>query len=244
QNGAATLSGLVEMYHERKRRGEIPDEEITFIMVTGDGGTDIGLGPVVGAAIRGHPMIILEYDNQGYMNTGGQLSYATPMGENTATSHVGPCQPGKRFHHKDTAQIMAATYAPYVFTSVEGLGTDLIRKAAKAQWYARRGGFVYGKVLTVCPLNWRYDERLGTRVVKTAVECCLFPLYEVENGITSITYDPEKRGKRIPVADWLGMMGRSKHLLKPEHAGTLEAIEKEVERRWRRLKAMHEHPFL
>jgi pyruvate ferredoxin oxidoreductase alpha subunit len=189
-------------------------------------------------------MILLEYDNQGYMNTGFQLSYATPLGHATATSHVGPHEAGKLFHHKDTAQIMAATHIPDAFTSVEGLGTDLVRKGAKAQWYARHKGFVFGKVLSACPLSWRYDERLGTKVVKAAVDCCFFPVYEVENGITTISYDPEEQGKRIPVAQWLGMMGKSRHLLQPEHAESLQSFEKEVERRWRRLKAMHEHPLL
>jgi len=244
QNGAATLSGVVEMYRERLRRQEIPPDEITFIMISGDGGMDIGMGPTIGAALRGHPMIVLEYDNEGYMNTGNQLSYATPLGHASSTSHVGPAQSGKGFQHKDTAQIMAATHIPYVFTSVEGLGTDLTRKAAKAQWHVRQGHFVYGKVLSVCPLSWRYDERLGTEVAKAAVDCCFFPVYEVENHKTTISYDPEQRQKRIPVTQWLGMMGKSKHLLGPEYAGVLKAFEDEVERRWRRLKAMHEHPLL
>ncbi|MBI5342025.1 MAG: pyruvate synthase, partial [Deltaproteobacteria bacterium] len=66
QNGAATLSGVVEMFEERKKRGEIPkDEKITFLMVTGDGGHDIGIGPSLGAAARNSRMIIIEYDNQG-----------------------------------------------------------------------------------------------------------------------------------------------------------------------------------
>lgn len=244
QNGAATLSGVVEMYRERIRRGELGDEEITFIMVSGDGGMDIGMGPVIGSALRGHPMIVLEYDNQGYMNTGHQLSYATPLGHATSTSHIGPAERGKGFHHKDTTQILAACHIPYVFTSVEGLGTDLVRKGAKAQWYTRHGGFAYGKVLSVCPLSWRYDERLGTKVVKAAVDCCFFPVYEVENGVTTINYDPDQQGKRIPVSQWLGMMGKSKHLVRPEYAATLQASEQEVERRWKRLKAMHEHPLL
>ncbi len=244
QNGAATLSGLLEMYRERIRRGELDDKNITFIMVSGDGGMDIGVGPTIGVALRGEPMIVLEYDNQGYMNTGNQQSYSTPLGHFTTTSHVGPAQSGKGFHHKDSAQIMSGTHIPYVFTSVEGLGTDLVRKAAKAQWYARHGNFVYGKVLSVCPLSWRYEERLGTKVVKAAVDCCFFPVYEIENGHTAITYDPEERGKNIPISQWLGMMGKTRHLLKPEYAATLQTLETEIQRRWRRLKAMHEHPLL
>ena len=39
-------------------------------MITGDGGMDIGMGPAIGTALRNHKMIILEYDNEGYMNTG------------------------------------------------------------------------------------------------------------------------------------------------------------------------------
>jgi pyruvate ferredoxin oxidoreductase alpha subunit len=245
QNGAATLSGLVEMYRERKRRGELPEDlEITFVMVTGDGGMDIGMGPTIGAAIRGHPMIVLEYDNEGYMNTGNQLSYSTPLGHATTTSHVGPKRVGKWFHHKDMAQIMAATGIPYVFSSVEGLGTDLIRKGAKSQWHARQGHFVYGRVLSVCTLSWRCDEESGTKLVQAAADCCFFPIYEVENGKTTINYDPEQKKRRIPVADWLAMMGKTKHLLKPENAECLREIEEEVERRWVRLKARHAHPLL
>ena len=51
-------------------------------------------------------------------------------------------------------------------------------------------------------------------------------------------------GKRIPVSQWLDMMRKTKHLLEPEHAATLQALEAEIERSWRRLKAMHEQPLL
>lgn len=245
QNGAPTLSGLVEMFEEKKRRGEIDvGEDITFVMITGDGGMDIGMGPAIGTALRNHKMIILEYDNEGYMNTGSQLSYSTPLGHMTSTSTVGPARRGKTFHHKDTVQIMAATNIPYVFTGVEAFPQDLVKKAAKAQWYAKNEGLVYGKVLIACPLNWRSEDKLGTEIVEAAVNSCFFPLYEVEKGKTKITYDPEKRNKRIPVADWLKLMGKTRHLLRPENADLLAEIEEEVERRWQRLKAMHEHPLL
>jgi len=245
QNGAATLSGLVEVFHERVRRGELPaDEDITFVMVTGDGGMDIGMGPAIGAALRRHGMIILEYDNEGYMNTGSQLSYSTPLGHLTSTSHVGPMELGKSFHHKDTPQIMAATNIPYVFTGVEGYPDDLVAKAAKAQWYAQYEGTVYGKVLISCPLNWKTEDRVGVEVVQAAVDSCFFPLYEVEHGITRLTYDPEPIGRRVPVADWLKLMGKTRHLCQPENGLTLAAIEAEIDRRWLRLKAKHENPLL
>ncbi len=245
QNGAATLAGLVEVFHERVRRGELPaDEDITFVMITGDGGMDIGMGPAIGAALRNHRMIILEYDNEGYMNTGGQLSYSTPLGHLTSTSNVGPAQAGKDFHHKDTPQIMAATNIPYVFTAVESFPDDLLRKAVKSQWYARHQGLVYGKVLISCPLNWHSDDRAGTDILQAAVDCCFFPLYEIERGKTRITYDPEEVGRRLPVRSWLELMGKTRHLTRAEHQGELAAFEAEVNRRWLRLKAMHEHPLL
>lgn len=189
-------------------------------------------------------MIILEYDNEGYMNTGNQLSYSTPYAHATTTSHVGAKRVGKWFHGKDTAQIMAATGIPYVFTSVEGLATDLVKKGAKAQWHTEQGHFVYGKVLSVCTLSWRNNEEVGTKLVQAAVDSCFWPVYEVENGITTINYNPEDKNKRIPVKDWLGMMGKTKHLLKPENAGILSEIESEVDRRWTRLKVKHESPIL
>lgn len=57
-------------------------------------------------------------------------------------------------------------------------------------------------------------------------------------------YDPEERGECIPVSQWLSKMGKTKHLSKAEYATTLQASEMEIERRWRRLKATHEHPLL
>jgi len=245
QNGAATLSGVVEMFHEKKRRGEIDaGEDITFVMVTGDGGMDIGMGPAIGAALRGHKMIILEYDNEGYMNTGSQLSYSTPLGHKTATSNVGSLGGGKAFHHKDTPQIMAACHIPYVFTAVESQPQDLWKKAAKAQWYARNVGLAYGKLLIACPLNWLSEDRMGTKIVQAAVDCNFFPLYEVERGKTRLTYDPEAKGKKIPVEEWLKMMGKTRHLLKPEFSEVLAEFQREVDRRFRRIKAMSEHPDL
>ena len=140
QNGAATLSGIVEMYKQKQRKGEMASGKITFVMVSGDGGLDIGLGSALGAAIRNHNMIIFEYDNGGYMNTGYQLSYSTPLGAKSATSHVGKDQSGKSFLQKDNPQLFADTGIPYVTTVSESNVTDFIKKVAKAQYYADNYG--------------------------------------------------------------------------------------------------------
>ncbi|MBI5637997.1 MAG: pyruvate synthase [Nitrospinae bacterium] len=245
QSGAPTLSGALEMFKERQRRGEIPaGEEITFIMVTGDGGLDIGLGPALGTAIRNHKMIILEYDNQGYMNTGHQLSFATPLGHKTSTSNVGPKEEGKTFHHKDSAQLFAATHIPYVFTATESNYKDLIRKAAKAQWYARNEGLVFGKLFSVCPLNWGHPDDIGNDLSQLVVDTNFFPLYEVEHGITTLNHDPEEKGVKKDVTEWLGKMAKTKHLLKPDNKPLVDQFRAEVERRFQRIKAMSQHPLL
>lgn len=236
QNGAATLSGLAEICYRKQRKGELPPGDIVFIMVSGDGGLDIGMGSALGTALRGHRLLIFEYDNGGYMNTGYQLSYSTPMGARSSTSHLGKDQYGKTFFHKDMPQIMAAAHIPYVATVAESNPVDFIKKAAKAAWYAKNEGVAYLKALSACPLNWNDRPDMERSVVNAAVDCCFFPLYEVEHGKTTLNYDPEQAGKKIPVTDWLSMMGRTKHLCKEEHRGIAKELQKEVDRRFRRLK--------
>ncbi len=244
QNGAATLGGLSKMYHQMQRRGELPAGEITFIMVSGDGGMDIGMGAALATALRNDPVIIFEYDNGGYMNTGYQLSYSTPLGAKSATSHLGDRSVGKSFFHKDMPRIMAATGMPYVATAAESDPNDFIRKAAKAQYYAKKHGTAYIKCLSACPLNWGDQPSTERRVIAAAVDSCYFPLYEVEEGITSLSYDPEERGKRIPVAQWLKMMGRTRHLCEERYKDVTQALQGEVDRRFERLKIQAAHPKL
>lgn len=244
QNGAATLSGVEATFHELQRRGKYPDGDITFLMVSGDGGMDIGMGSALGTALRNQRLILFEYDNGGYMNTGYQLSYSTPKGARSSTSHLGKTQYGKTFFHKDTPEIMAATHIPYVATVAESNPTDFIKKAAKAAAYARDFGTAYIKALSACPLNWNDKPNLERSVISAAVDCCYFPLYEVEQGITTLNYDPESKQKKIPVIDWLSMMGRTKHLAKEEYADITNDIQAEIDRRFLRLKERAQNPIL
>lgn len=236
QNGAATLSGVAEICYRKQQKGEIPPGDIIFVMVSGDGGMDIGMGSALGTALRGHRLLIFEYDNGGYMNTGYQLSYSTPMGAKSSTSHVGKNQYGKTFFHKDMPQLMAATGIPYVATVAESNPADFIKKAAKAAHYAKTTGTAYVKAISACPLNWNDNPATERRVIEAAVNCCYFPLYEVEQGVTRLSYDPEKQGKKIPVIDWFSMMGRTKHLKKEEYSQVVEKIQQEIDQRYQTLK--------
>lgn len=236
QNGAATLSGVAEICYRKQQKGEIPPGDIIFIMVSGDGGMDIGMGSALGTALRGHRLLIFEYDNGGYMNTGYQLSYSTPFGAKSSTSHIGKAQYGKSFFQKDMPQIMAATGIPYVATVAESNPTDFMRKAAKAANYAKTTGTAYIKAISACPLNWNDKPATERRVIEAAVNSCYFPLYEIEEGVTKLSYDPEKNGKKIPVTEFLSMMGRTKHLCNEKYEDVTIQLQNEIDRRFRALK--------
>ena len=81
-------------------------------------------------------------------------------------------------------------------------------------------------------------------VLQKAVDSCFFPLVEIENGLTSLSCDPEAEGKKIPASEWLVLMNKTRHLLRPENSIALRQFQAEVDRRWARLKAMAEHPLL
>ena len=244
QNGAATLSGIAEVCQRKQQKGEIPPGDIIFIMVSGDGGMDIGMGSALGTALRGSKVLIFEYDNGGYMNTGYQLSYSTPLGAKSSTSHIGIKQSGKTFFHKDMPQIMASAGIPYVATAAESNQADFIKKAAKAAYYAKTTGTAYMKALSACPLNWNDKPSTERKVIEAAVNSCYFPLYEIEKGKTKLSYDPETAGRKIPVSEWLAMMGRTKHLVKKEYEEILNQMQQEIDRRFQILKAKDENPIL
>ena len=121
----------------------------------------------------------------------------------------------------------------------------MMMKARKAQETVRNGGFAFGKVFSVCPLNWGADESKGNEIIEKAVDSCIHPLFEIENGVTTLNYDPEKRDKKVPASDVFSIMGRAfSHLTKPANADLLTEVQAEVDERWVRLKAMAENEIL
>jgi pyruvate ferredoxin oxidoreductase alpha subunit len=243
-NASSTATGIVEMYHRFRAKGQIK-EEITFVCVSGDGGDDIGMDQLIGAALRNDPIIFLEYDNKGYMNTGGQLCYTGILGQRNSNAHVGPGQKGKTTQHKDIVEILRGTNAPYLFQAAESNPRDMIAKARKAQAMVRNGGFAFGKLFSACPLNWGSDPAKGNEVIDKVVKSCIHPLYEIENGVTTLNYNPEKVNAKVPVTDALSAMGAMfAHITTPKFADEAAAIQAEVDARWERLKARAENPVL
>ena len=243
-NASSTATGIVEMYKRFRAQGKIK-EEITFICVSGDGGDDIGMDQVIGAALRNDPIIYIEYDNKGYMNTGGQLCYTGIKGQRNSNAHLGPQQRGKTTHHKDIVEILRGTNCSYLFQAAESNASDMIKKARKAQATVRAGGFAFGKVFSTCPLNWGADPANGPEIVETAVRSCMHPLFEIENGITKVNYNPEKLNKKVPVMDLFKVLGTAyRHLTTPAYADILGEIQAEVDRRWERLVELDANPKL
>jgi pyruvate ferredoxin oxidoreductase beta subunit len=229
ENAAAAASGVESAYRALRRRGGLPqDDDLTIVAFAGDGGTyDIGLQALSGALERGHRFVFVCYDNQAYMNTGVQRSGATPFGAATTTSPAGEVTFGKLQQRKDLTAIAAAHKIPFVAQTAAGPHwQDLSEKAGRA---AKADGPAFLNVLADCPLGWGHEARLSPTMVNGAVESCVWPLYEVEDGHWRLTYRPEEP---LPVADWLHTQKRFAHLFRPEAAGLLEEIQCSVDDDW------------
>ena len=163
------------------------------------------------------------------MNTGGQRSSSTPIGAHTTTSPRGRVSYGEKNRKKDLTMIMAAHGCPYVATAVPGSKhwKDLAAKAAKA---ISTAGPTFINALSPCTTEWKFKPEDTVEIADLAVETCMFPLYEIEDGHKlTITYRPKQK---LPVEEYLSRQGRFSHLFKPENSWVLEEIQKEVDRYW------------
>jgi pyruvate ferredoxin oxidoreductase beta subunit len=232
ENSAATISGAEAAYRSLKRQGKI-DRKLAFIAFGGDGGTyDIGLQSLSGALERGHDFLYVCYDNEAYMNTGIQRSGATPKGAFTTTAPAGEVEPGKRQVKKDLTAIVAAHGIPYVAQSSPHKPRDLMKKVQKA---VATEGPTFLNVLSPCPRGWRYPPEQSMQIAQLATDTCVWVLYEIEDGKTTINYKPKEKQ---PVRDWLKSQGRFRHLFSPRNEHLLEEIQRDVDRRWERLLAL------
>jgi len=163
------------------------------------------------------------------MNTGIQRSSATPLGAATTTTPAGTKIPGKLQPRKDLAAIMVAHNIPYVAQAAPHRWKDLMTKAQKA---AAAEGPAFLNVLAPCNRGWRTATDETLRSAELAVECCAWPLFEVENGEWKLSYKPRQK---LPVEEWLKTEGRFRHLFEPQHRHMIARIQEDVDRRWERL---------
>ena len=230
ENAAATLSGVEAAYKVMKKKGKIPDT-FKFIAFGGDGGTyDIGLQSLSGAMERGHDLVYVCYDNEAYMNTGIQRSSSTPRFADATTSPVGSVSPGKIQNKKNLTEIIAAHNIPYAAqTTFIGNFKDLHEKAHKAI-YTKGASFL--NVLSPCPRGWRYEAEDLAEICQLAVDTCVWPLYEIEDGKWRLTYEPKRKK---PVEEFLAKQGRFKHMFEPGNEWMIENTQDYVDKEWEKL---------
>jgi len=235
ENAAAVVSGAEAAYRAFKKKGKI-DKDINFIAFGGDGGTyDIGLQSLSGAMERGHNMLYVCYNNQAYMNTGVQRSSATPFAANTATDPTGKASFGKKQFPKDLTEIMVAHGIPYVAQAAVHHWKDVTAKVEKALSIK---GPKFINLLAPCTLGWKFNAEEGLEISRLAADTCIWPLYEVENGVYKLSYKPKERK---PVIEWFEGQGRFKHLLKTDEGRKLvEEYQVEIDKKWNRLVSLSE----
>jgi pyruvate ferredoxin oxidoreductase beta subunit len=227
ENTAAVASGIEAGLKVLMKKGRIAQKDIKVVAMAGDGGTsDIGLQALSGALERGHNFLYLCFDHEAYMNTGIQRSSSTPFGASTTTSPAGKVSIGQVSWKKDMPAIVVAHNIPYVATACPSYPLDLIAKVAKG---VAVKGPAYVHILSVCPTGWRCPTNLTIRIGRLAVETGMFPLYEVENGRYRLNFDfPKLR----PVADYMKLQGRFRHLSED----IINKIQQRVEKDYARLK--------
>lgn len=209
ENAGAVASGIEAAF---KARGV----EAKVLAFAGDGGTfDIGFQALSGMIERGHDVLFVCYDNEGYMNTGVQRSSSTPHAAATTTSPSGRMRLGKRHLKKDILSIVAAHHMPYAATASVAYPSDLRHKTRRA---IETKGPTFLLVHSPCPLGWGHDGAATIAVARLAVVTGLVPLIELEYG--EVTGTMPIREVR-PVTDYLEAQERFRHLF----AGTAETRE-------------------
>jgi len=215
ESAAASASGIKRALVAQGK----PDT--TVMCLAGDGGTyDIGLQALSSAAERNEDILYICFDNEGYMNTGGQKSSSTPLGAST-----GSTPGGKVTRKKNMVEILAAHRVPYVATASPGNLNDLAAKVEKAKGI--RGTKVI-IVLIPCLPGWGVADNAAVKTARLAVDSGVFPLYEVEDGER---YTLTQKNRTQPLETYLAQQKRYRHLDTEDVA----ALQREVDKEWRRL---------
>ncbi|MBI2850856.1 MAG: pyruvate synthase subunit beta [Chloroflexi bacterium] len=224
ENTAAVASGIESGLRTLESKGKKPVEGINVVATAGDGGTsDIGLQALSGALERGHKFLYICWDNEAYMNTGIQRSSSTPYGASTTTAPAGKQSIGQMTWKKNLPAIVAAHNIPYVATACPSYPFDFMDKVVKG---SKVDGPAYIHVFSVCPTGWRSAPEMSIELGRLAVQTGVFPLFEIENGKYKINVNTPKRK---PVADYLKIQGRFRHLSEQEIKLIQDRVDKEYD---------------
>lgn len=207
-------------------------DDLAVVVLAGDGSSyDMGLAPTSAAIQRGLDFWYLCYDNEAYGNTGFQMSPSSPFGSETTTSPVEPLEPEGTFQQKkDLFEIWRAHRPPYVATISPHDPVDLDAKVCRAR---ERSGPKLFLALAPCPTGWGFDPEQSMEIARKAVECGVWPLKESIDGELRHTRTPRRRH---PVAEYLELQRRFRHLFRPtRHDAALAAIQARVDGYWERV---------
>jgi pyruvate ferredoxin oxidoreductase beta subunit len=208
ENPASVASGIEVALKALGREGEAK-----VIAQAGDGGTaDIGMGALSGMLERGHDILYVCYDTEVYSNTGFQRSGLTPHDALTTTSPASSTSWGNATRKKDLPAIVAAHGAPYIATSTAGYPLDIARKVKKAFTFE---GPKYLQIHCPCVPGWGVDSSMTVRTARMAVDCGLYPIFEMENG-TLTRVRKIKKDDLITVEPYLKAQKRFAHLFRYE----------------------------
>jgi pyruvate ferredoxin oxidoreductase beta subunit len=206
ENAPSVASGIDGALQAMGRR-----EGVNLLVVAGDGGTaDIGFSALSSAVERGQDMIYVCFDNECYMNTGGQRSGTTPQGARTSTTPVGRVDRGEgrpAALRKDMVEILAAHRIPYAASTSVAYPLDLIERVRKA---ARVRGPSYVHVHAPCPTGWGMPPKDTVAAARLAVETGSVVLYEIEKGVRRVT---RRVPRRKPVEAYLRLQRRFRHVV-------------------------------
>ena len=125
---------------------------------------------------------------------------------------------------------MVAHTIPYVAqTTYIGNMKDLHEKAHRAIYTP---GPAFVNVMSPCPRGWQYPAQMLPEICQLAVDTCVWPLYEIENGVWRLTYEPRKK---LPVEEFLSMQGRFRHMFRKGNEWMIEETQEYVDEQWEKL---------
>jgi pyruvate ferredoxin oxidoreductase beta subunit len=226
ENGAPVASGIDSGL---KMMGKRNDTNI--LVVAGDGSTvDIGLGAISAAAERQHNFIYLCYDNESYMNTGGQRSGSTPFGTHTTTSPVGKVIKGEVRPQelvRDVGEMLITQGCSYVARSSVAYPLDIIKKFTNA---SKIKGTSFISVHTPCPTGWGFDSSRTIEVARMAVRTGYVVMFEYMSGKRTLQRVPQKK---LPIEQYLSGQKRFAHML--DDPALITQIQDAVDKKFERL---------
>ena len=219
-NLASTITGISRAL---KAQGK---DDIVVVGFGGDGATaDMGLQALSGAAHRDENILYICYNNEAYENTGIQASGSSPYGTWSSTTPVIGKSRGNEYFPKDVPRILIAHESTYVATASTYHIQDFIRKVEKAK---NLKGFRYIEILSVCTPGWRVPSNIGPELLKEAVDCGYWLLFEYEKGKLTINKRPKFTGLR----EFLSQQDRFMHITEAQ----IKEMEAHIQRRWKSIQ--------